>query len=62
MLLVAKKITLLVNISLKFPMLISEICQYFLLIKCEKSAKASLNFSTKNISVSGYNVVKHLKC
>ena len=61
MLLVAQKLTSLVKVSLKFPMLISEICQYFLLIKCEKSAKASLNFSTKSISVSGYNVVKHLR-
>ena len=28
--------TLLVNISLKFQMLISEICQYYLLNKCKK--------------------------
>ena len=56
--------TSLVNISLKFQTLISEISQYFLLKKCEKllqkSTKASLIFSTKNISVFGYKVVKHL--
>ena len=46
----------LVNIWLKFQTLMSEIRQYFLLEKCEKlcSAKASLIFSTKNISVFGY--------
>ena len=51
-----------VNVLLKFQTLISEICQYFLLKKCEKlcSAKASLIFLTKNISVYGYKVVKHL--
>ena len=32
----SKLTTLLVNVSLKFQMLISEICQYFLLKKCEK--------------------------
>ena len=32
----SKLTTLLVNISLKFQTLISEICQYFLLKKCEK--------------------------
>ena len=48
----------LVNVSLKFQMLISQICQYFLLKKCEK--KTSLIFSTKNISVFCYKVVKHL--
>ena len=45
----------LVNVSLKFQTLISEICQYFLLKKYEKllqcTAKASHIFSTKNISV-----------
>ena len=60
----SKLTTSLVNISLKFQTLISEIFQYFLLKKCEKllhcSAKASLIFSTKNISVFGYKVVKHL--
>ena len=47
----------LVNVSLKFQTLISEIRHYFLLKKC---AKASLIFSTKNISVFAYEVVKHL--
>ena len=51
----------LVNVSLKFQTLISNICQYFLLKICEKLAKASLIFSTKNISVFGDKVVKHLK-
>ena len=46
----------LVNVSLKFQMLIPEICQYFLWKKCEKL----LIFSTKNFSVFGYKVVKHL--
>ena len=54
----SKLTTSLVNVSLKFQMLISEICQYFLLKKC--SAKASLIYSTKNFSVFGYKVVKHL--
>ena len=56
----SKLTTSLVNVSLKFQMLISQICQYFLLRKCEKRAKASLIFSTKNISVFGYKVLKHL--
>ena len=60
---------LLVNVSLKFQMLISENRQYFLLKKCEKLlqckislifAKASHIMSTKNISVFGYKVVKDL--
>ena len=50
----------LVNVSLNFQKLISQIGQYFLLKKCEKLAKASLIFSTKNFSVFGYKVVKHL--
>ena len=50
----------LVNKTLDFQTLISEICQYFLLKKCEKLAKAFLIFSTKNISVFVYKVVKHL--
>ena len=56
-----------VKVSLKFQTLISRIpvCKYFLLKKCEKllhfcSAKASLIFSTKNICVFGYKVVRHL--
>ena len=54
----------LVNVLLNFQKLISQICQYFLLKKCEKllhcNAKASLIFSTKNFSVCGYKVVKYL--
>ena len=60
----SKLTTSLVNILLKFQMLISEISEYFLLKKCERllqcSAKASHIFSTKNINVFGYKVVKHL--
>ena len=55
---------LLVNVLLKFQNLKTEICQYFLLKKCEKlfvrSFCSSLIFSTTNISVFGYKVVKHL--
>ena len=47
----SKLTTSLVNGSLKFQTLISEIRQYFLLKNC---------VSTKNISVFGYKVVKHL--
>ena len=54
----SKLTTSLVNVSLKFQMLISQIHQYFLLKKCKKLA--SHIFSTKNISVFGYKVVKHL--
>ena len=43
----------LVNVLLKFQMSISNIRQYFLLKKCEI-------FSTKNIGMFGYKVVKHL--
>ena len=58
----SKLTTSLVNVSLKFQTLISEICHYFLLKKCEKllQCKASLIFSTKNFSVFGYKVIKHL--
>ena len=60
----SKLTTSLVNISLKFQKLFSQICQCFLLKKCEKLlqciAKASLIFSTKNFSVFGYKFVKHL--
>ena len=55
----SKLTTLLVNVSLKFQILIFQICQYFLLEKCEKLL-ASLILSTKNISVFGYKFVKHL--
>ena len=58
----SKLTTSLVNVSLKFQMLISEICQYFLLKKCEKllQCKSFSHFFNKNISVFGYKVVKHL--
>ena len=58
----SKLTTLLVNISLKFQILISENCQNFLLknVRSFCSAKASLIFSTKNISVFGYEDLKHL--
>ena len=46
-----------VNVSLKFQTLISDICQYFLL---NKAFAASLIFLTKNISVFGDKIVKHL--
>ena len=52
----------LVNISLNFQKLISLMCQYFLLKNCEKlmHCKSFSHFSTKNFSVFGYEVVKHL--
>ena len=58
----SKLTTSLVNISLKFQTLISEVCQYFLLKKCEKllQCKSFSHFSTKNVSVFGYKVVKTL--
>ena len=58
----SKLTTSLVNISLKFKTLISEICQYFLLknVRSFRSAKASLIYSTKTISVLSNKVVKHL--
>ena len=59
----SKLTTSLVNVSLNFQKLISQICQDFLLKK-ERSfciAKASLIFSTKNFSVFGNKVVKHLR-
>ena len=49
--------------ALRELLLISEISQYFFIEKNVRSfciAKASLIFSTKNISVFGYKVVKHL--
>ena len=55
----SKLTTSLVNETLKFQTLIFQICQYFLLEKCEKLLQ-SLIFSTKNISVFGYKVLKHL--
>ena len=47
----SKLTTSLVNVSLKFQTLISQICQYFLLKKCEKLLQCK-----KNISV--YLVIK----
>ena len=52
----SKLTTSLINISLKFQTLISNICQYFFLKKCEKLLHF-LIFSTKNSSVFGYKVV-----
>ena len=48
----------LVNVSLKFQKLISYICQYFLLIKCEKllHCKSFSDFYQQKISV--YLVIK----
>ena len=59
----SKLTMLLVNVLLKFQMLISEICQYFLLKNVTNvcTAKASHIFSTKTTCVFGYKVVKHLR-
>ena len=46
----------LVNVSLNFQKLVSQICQYFLL----KNVRSFLIFSAKNFSVFGYKVLKHL--
>ena len=55
----SKLTTSLVNVSLKFQMSISHVCQYFLLKKCKKllqcSAKASLIFSTKVFIPGAYH-------
>ena len=58
----SKLTTSLVNVSLKFQTLISEIRHYFLLKKCDKllHCKSFSCFFSKNISVFGYKVVKHL--
>ena len=54
------KITMsLVNVLLEFQTLTSVIIQYFLLKNCVKLLH-SLIFSTKNVSVFGYTVIKHL--
>ena len=57
-----KLTTYLVNVSLKIKMLISEMCEYFLLKKCEKllQCKSFSYFSIINISVFDYIAVKHL--
>ena len=56
------KLTSLVNVSLKFQTLISQICHYFLFRKCEKllQCKSFSHFFSKNISEFGYRVIKHL--
>ena len=58
----SKLTTSLVNVSLNFQKLISQICQYFLLKKSEKllQCKSFSHFFNKNISVFDYKVVKHL--
>ena len=58
----SKLTTSLVNKTLKFQKLISEICHYFLLKKCEKllQCKSLSHFFNKNFSVFGYKVIKHL--
>ena len=58
----SKLTTPLVNVLLKFQMLISQIHQYFLLKKCEKllQCKSFSHFCNKNFSVFGYKVIKHL--
>ena len=58
----SKLTTSLVNVWLNFQKLISQICQYFCCknVRSFCSAKASLIFSTKNISVLSNKVVKHL--
>ena len=58
----SKLTTSLVNVSLKFQTLLSNIRHYFLLKKCEKllQCKSFSHFFNKNISVFDYKVVKHL--
>ena len=53
----SKLTTSLVNVSLKFQMLISQICQYFLLKKCEKLLLLKL-FSFFQQKISVYLVIK----
>ena len=52
----------LVNVSLKFQTIISNIRQDFLLKKCKKllQCKSFSHFFSKNISVFGDKVIKHL--
>ena len=50
----------LVNISLNFQKLISQIFFVEKNVRSFCNAKASLIFSTKNFSVFGYKVVQHL--
>ena len=53
----SKLTTWFVNVSLIFQTLISEICQYFLVKKCEKllHCKSFSHFFNKNICVFGDN-------
>ena len=53
----------LVNVSLKFQMLISQIHHYFLLKICEKllQCKTFSHFFNKKFSVFGYKVIKHIR-
>ena len=53
----SKRTTSLVNLSLNFQKLISQICQYI----CWKNVGCFSHFLTKNFSVFGYEVIKHLK-
>ena len=53
------KLTLLVNVSLKFQTLISEMHQYFLLKKYVKLLYCT-SFQQKDFSIVGNKVVKHL--
>ena len=60
----SKITTSLVNVSLKFQMLVSQICHYFWLKKCEKllQCKSFSHFvNKKKISVFGYKAAKTLK-
>ena len=58
----SKLTTSLVNVSLKFQTLRSEISQYFLLKKCEKllQCKSFSYFFNKNFSIFGYKSCKTL--
>ena len=59
----SKLTTSLVNVSLNFQKLISHICQYFLLKKCEKllQCKSFSHFFIKKYQcVFGNKVIKHL--
>ena len=60
----SKLTTSLVNVTLNFKKLISQICQYFLLKKCEKflHCNSFSHFFNNNFSVFGYKVVKYLTC
>ena len=54
----SKLMTSLVNVSLKFLTLISEICQYFLSKKCEKAFAVQKLFSFFQQKISVYLVIK----